>query len=58
MRDAAAIVRGFDVVFAAEEERYTREKHAKAARHESRPVALGRDPRLPAHRKLCEAGRC
>ena len=29
---AAAIVRGFEVVFAAEEERYTREKHAKAAR--------------------------
>ena len=29
---AAAIVRGFDVVFAAEEERYTREKHAKSAR--------------------------
>ena len=29
---AAAITRGFDVIFAAEEERYTREKHAKAAR--------------------------
>jgi len=29
---AAAIVRGFEVVFAAEEERYTREKHAKVAR--------------------------
>jgi len=29
---AAAIVRGCEVVFAAEEERYTREKHAKAAR--------------------------
>jgi carbamoyltransferase len=29
---AAAMVRGFEVVFAAEEERYTREKHAKAAR--------------------------
>ncbi len=29
---AAAITRGFEVVFAAEEERYTREKHAKAAR--------------------------
>ena len=29
---AAAIVRGREVLFAAEEERYTREKHAKAAR--------------------------
>ena len=29
---AAAIIRGFEVVFAAEEERYTREKHAKVAR--------------------------
>src|SRR5208282_4400594 len=29
---AAAIVRGFEVLFAAEEERYTREKHAKVAR--------------------------
>ncbi|MGD0896370.1 MAG: carbamoyltransferase C-terminal domain-containing protein [Thermoguttaceae bacterium] len=29
---AAAITRGFEVVFAAEEERYTREKHAKVAR--------------------------
>lgn len=29
---AAAIIRGFEVVFAAEEERYTREKHAKIAR--------------------------
>ncbi|MGO9109589.1 MAG: carbamoyltransferase N-terminal domain-containing protein, partial [Thermoguttaceae bacterium] len=29
---AAAIVRGSEVVFAAEEERYTREKHAKVAR--------------------------
>ncbi len=29
---AAAIVRGGEVVFAAEEERYTREKHAKFAR--------------------------
>jgi carbamoyltransferase len=29
---AAAIIRGFEVVFAAEEERYTREKHTKVAR--------------------------
>jgi carbamoyltransferase len=29
---AAAIVRGSEVIFAAEEERYTREKHAKVAR--------------------------
>ena len=29
---AAAIVRGSEVIFAAEEERYTREKHAKPAR--------------------------
>ncbi len=29
---AAAITRGFEVLFAAEEERYTREKHAKVAR--------------------------
>jgi carbamoyltransferase len=29
---AAAMIRGFEVVFAAEEERYTREKHAKVAR--------------------------
>ena len=29
---AAAIVRGSEVVFAAEEERYTREKHGKFAR--------------------------
>ena len=29
---AAAIVRGSEVIFAAEEERYTREKHGKPAR--------------------------